>query len=703
MAGNKIVTSSEIFNHKKVLSGTIKSQIALPGDNLTIDVLNATLDGAKDFGTRFIPKGSTGLLTAEKKSFYVSPVVKIFASDISGYAYGEEVTYYHNDKLVGKYYMSSVRRVNKFKFEISCISAVGLLDNATHYGGIYEGTPMSHVLADIIGGMVPHTLDTRFQNLPVYGWLPIASRKENLQQLLFAEGASMRKDLHGNLFFTAITNENPSEISNNRLSSNGAISVSSQATRADVTEHSYLKRDTDQDVTLFDGNVSPSSIVTPNGNVVEGLLVTFSDPAHTLSVTDGAILESGVNYAVLGQGSSVNLTGKKYTHTSMVITKQNLPKKLRGLVDASDNIITVKNATLISIANSENVADRMIAYYGSVKEVSVGVVVGSERPGDPITFEDPFGDRNAGFISRMDIRMSNTLKAASTLISGYVPPNIGNNYTKFVVLTGNGVFTAPDGVKSVRVVVIGAGSGGGAGRSGGSGGSTSLTIQKHELEAGGSWSAPNGYGGKGGVKGKGASGGKVYQKTISVSEGEQFSYAASNGGAGSAVGGLLGNVGGDSTFGTLTSADGSSSQSGYANPLNGMIYAQMGSDGTPGGDGGDGSGASSEEAESGSSGKPVGSNMGGRGGVPYNYENAMFKTIRRSGGAGGGGASNLSAGASGSMSSDGNTNWAGRGANATYVASPKNYGAGGNGGNGGGGGSFSVGSDGSDGCIIVFY
>ena len=261
-------------------------------------------------------------------------------------------------------------RVGLIHYKLSCISGVGLLDNTQHYGGMYTGQALSDVVADIISGTVEYSIDEAYQSIPVYNWLPIGTRRENLHQLLFVMGLALKKDANGMIRITALTDSDPAEIEESRLFSGGSIDYNTPSTAVSVAEHTS-------------GEAAAEDIITPNGAKVSGVLVPFDNPIHDLQIDNGEILESGVNYAVLAQSSDCLLTGQKYTHIVREI--------LRGEAGASkDNTATVTDATLVNLANSENVAERVLAYYSKARTVSNDLVVGTERPGDPISMDDPF-------------------------------------------------------------------------------------------------------------------------------------------------------------------------------------------------------------------------------------------------------------------------------------------------------------------------
>ena len=166
--------------------------------------------------------------------------------DLTQYVYGEPVYYYHDDVLIGKFFLSSVMRVGLIHYKLSCISGVGLLDNTQHYGGMYTGQALSDVVADIISGTVEYSIDEAYQSIPVYNWLPIGTRRENLHQLLFVMGLALKKDANGIIRITALTDSDPAEIEESRLFSGGSIDYNTPSTAVSVAEHIHsicIRRD----------------------------------------------------------------------------------------------------------------------------------------------------------------------------------------------------------------------------------------------------------------------------------------------------------------------------------------------------------------------------------------------------------------------------------------------------------------------------
>lgn len=542
MNHNTITVGSRVFTGADLKSGSCYIAESIAGEELSIDTLEATVESAVD---------------------------------LTGLPYGEAVTYQHDNALIGKFFLSSVKRVGASAYDLSCVSAVGLLAGSMHLGGLYTGQTAAVVLADIIGGMVEYTVDDKVKSVKVYGWLPYATRRDNLHQLLFAVGASITKTVAGTLNIKYLTANDPKLISTDRLYAGGSIDHNTPATEAQVTEHVYFASANDQTNTLFDN--------TDGSGTANNQLVTFDGPHHDLTVSAGlTIVSSGVNHAVLsGTGT---LTGKAYSHQTKIISKQ------AEAPAGTEHVVSVTDATLVSPVNSSSVAERVLAYYSGAYHATMGLVVGEERPGDSVRYTNPFEEVDTGLIKSMDINISNTLKADATITGGYVPTGSGNDFEHCVVLTGSGTWTVPAGVKKIRVVPIGAGDAGFDGADGEQGtGASGRSTQNNAtatLSRGQSVSASTSANlserqkGEGGTGGEAGSPGKVLEADLAVTAGSQFSYRCGVGGQSNGAKGTA------STFGDLSSDGGAIYTNGFIDIINGVIYAARGADGVNGGNGG---------------------------------------------------------------------------------------------------------------------
>ena len=60
-----------------------------------------------------------------------------------------------------------------------------------------------------------------------------------------------------------------------------------------------------------------------NSGTGNNIFVLFNEPLHDLAITNGSIVESGANYAVINANSGCQLSGNKYKHTKVIHRKNN--------------------------------------------------------------------------------------------------------------------------------------------------------------------------------------------------------------------------------------------------------------------------------------------------------------------------------------------------------------------------------------------
>lgn len=665
----------------KLMSANCYIGDSLSADELTVDTLTAVVRDY-DLETRLLAAQGTlvtagGMLLVAKRDRY----------GLLRYDYGAEVFYHHGDDLIGKFYLENIKRKGKNEYQFNCVSGVGLLLTDYHYGGVYTGQTMAEVVADIIHGIVPYTLDAELGATPLYGWLPKATRRNNLRDVLFAVGGQIRKDTAGQINIVPMSAGTPYEIVPDEMYIGGSVTGGNPASAVQITEHAYIALPTDDPVTLFDGEAAADTIVTPNGRTVAGVLVEFGEPVHDLTATNTTILESGANYAVLSQSPAATLVGLRYTHTERIISR-------RGSAAASPNVVPSSACKLVNLLNAENVADRVMAYYGAAKSIEADLVVTSQKPGDAVSFTDPFGDATQGYIQSLDITMSHILKARATLIAGYIPTASGNYYQHVVIITADQTFTVPAECRGkIRAVLIGGGDGGLMGENGSDGGSTTTDF---------------GEPGEGGAPGTPGSGGNIFVITLAVPVGQTFAAKIGSPGIGQTTESEA-TKGGATTFGPYSSANGLPSEDGYVDLINRTVYGARGDEGIPGSKGSSSSGDGPDVVYK---------------GVTYTHgsQGASKSGGGSYGGYGGGAAAGSNGGDGGDYHSSDMGGDGGKGADAVApdaASTPGKGGAAGHGGGGGGamgypqskyglagsgkGGLASPGGDGAKGVALIYY
>lgn len=623
-------------------------------------------------------------------------------------------------EIKARFASSGVSRIGPVTYQLTGRSPMGALTGMAHTGGIYTGQTVREVVRDICGA-VPVIVESAYADVKLYGWLPYcqppgSSARDNLVQVLFAIGAYLGTDLNGVLRVEKLWDGVASTVSGDRMYLGGSVKTAAKVSAVSVAEHQYTPGS--EDTKLYEGTAE------------QGALVTFSEPMHSLTATGFTILESGANYAKLSAGTGT-LTGKKYIHNTRLVTET-------VAAGAAENVKSVTDATLVSLVNSRAVAKRLAAYYACRETVSNAIVAGAERPGHVVSIYHPYDLRMVtACIESLDSTMSGTVKSNLQGVVGFVPPqpDTSQYYDKRVVLIGSGTWMVPDGVTAARYVLIGSGGGGSRGQDGAAG-----EIKPLSFGSTGTFTAGPGAGGAGGAGGAAGLCGKVLQGEMELTPGAQIAYSAGPGGTAGQAPGEAGQAGTDTTFGALTSADGTRPESGYVDTVTGDTLCLPGAEGVAGGNGGDGGSGGG----TGGSGGDAASWTGGAGAEgksgPLKNQDGTSQGSYSFGGGGGSGAAYGANGkdapgkAQDGSSPSGSTAYdCADGVDAlphpaNPVGSYGSGGAGGNGGSGGGGsgqikltlnnydggagywrpkggaaGKASIARDGNPGCVILYY
>ena len=670
---NKLIYKTWTFEDDRVKSGSCYLETSLPASSLGINTLEV--------------------------------VVKCADAAIADFAQNDQVTYYYKGHQRGIYYIQSVERIGPDRYTLTAVSALGLLAQKRHPGGIYTGQTVQEVVTDICGD-IPVIIKSNLANIALYGWLPYVappkeSAKDNLSQVLFAIGAAITNDLDGVLRIEPLWSGVSGFLDDDHVCRGGKVTTEPAVTAVSVTEHQYFQGGETKE--LFEGS-------TQSGDII-----TFNEPAYDLTAEGFTILESGANYAKVSSGTG-KLTGKTYIHNTRQVTVEVTPGPVENIKTPTGN------PTLVSLVNSYAVVQRLAAYYKCRETIEAPALIGAEHPGAVVSMYHPYGKKMVtACLETLDAHMSAVLKADLKALVGYEPPDIAQQeyYDTREVITSSGSFTVPEGVTHIRAVLIGGAYGGKPGNPGETGGVGKKFTYTSSVSGTSTYWRTLGLGGKGGLGGEGGQAGKVLVVDIDATPGQVITFNIGTGGAANSAGT-------ETTFGAHSSKDGSVLPDGYVDPVTGDVYATAGDVGLPGGDGNGWAGGdlNRSNALNIAQGAPVGGYGPGENSLETASEPGYYVYYYIMSG---GGARNKNGSIEGgSISTKLSECKGGNGANATLVPGrPSVPGKGGTGGSGGGGGGGaaaqemlsstdataqggdgglgSIGGPGANGAVILYY
>lgn len=395
-------------------------------------------------------------------------------------------------------------------------------------------------------------------DLTVYGWLPVCTKREAFHQLMFAKGVSLLKSGNGKLLFTSLTNSIAGEISNDDLYIGGTAEFLDHTNTIEVTEHSYTSTSetAEEESVLYENKL----------NVDNPYMIEFSGAPVEYNGTLGDIVCYLTNCNAAFVAGIGKIMGYPYLHEEKINRRQ-----IGSYGDGKT--VSVSDATLVTLVNSEVIADKLEAYYGSAYLVKNGVIFNEERTGNKYTFKNPFSETASGFLAKASLKVSSIIRSDCEF-AVYDAPEMEDGFNHYVILSGSGIWTVPDEVLQaesprIRAILIG----------GGNGGSSGYAGQDGEAFTSGKYSTEEAAGGDIGNPGNP---GKVYDVVID-NPASTISYSCGTGGSGGAVNSSktsvnAGSNGGNTTLTvgstTYSSASGNVFENGYVNLFTGAVFAK---------------------------------------------------------------------------------------------------------------------------------
>ena len=626
---------SYYFENDRITEAEAVQNVSLIGQELSVDTFTPTVqDDMTNLISAEIFRSSDGqyIYTAIGEIYAVDVDDSIFASGLIQLDYGTPVWFYQNDTLVGKFYVESVRRTGANSYQIQTVSAIGLLNSMYHAGGMFMGTTfgvvLAHILASGIHGtgdpVIEYYIDDDVANLPVSGWLPYATKRQNLYQLVFANGVNIVKNIDGNPRFTFIYTapSDMEEVDEEVIYLEGSVDYSNPYSQVSVMEHTYTEPVNGESIVLFDNT---------GAEAVDHKEVFFSNAPvviSTINASAGLTFTSATVNSAIVSGSG-QLTGVLYLHSIRETT-------FGDPQSSDDKTISVPDCTMVNVINSQNLLLRLYAFYcpeGHIEVVRGSIQYNGERCGKVYRLKNAFRETVTAYMSSMTFTVSSFNKADIELYANYTPAGQQGLYKNVIILDAatfaedGGTFTVPDGVTEMKVVLIGGGTGGGSGWPGHNG-EDAITYTEVESTADLTAIWYGAEGGDGGDGGDGGSPGKIYTVLLQ-NPNATYSYTIGTGGEGGAHTGYIpdtvdelraamenehpgteytdnelqnmintyensgwagspnpGSAGTASTFGIYTSADGVAPTGGYYEPITDQFFATGGNAGIRGGKGG---------------------------------------------------------------------------------------------------------------------
>lgn len=277
----------------------------------------------------------------------------------------QPLSVYFNGTLRATTFVTQSKRKAKRQWGVMSEDYVGMLDKITFMGGMYENKNAVELLESIfIQAKVPYRISSTLGGNAVTGHVPICTCRDALMQICFAIGAVVDTSNSDRLNVYELSSDIDQTIPLERTMQGQTFDDGDRVTEVRLTQHTYTK--TNEVVEAY------SAFESGTGT---DILVKFSEPLYNLTISQGTISSSGANYAIITANGGCVLAGRKYEDKTIIKAMKN------PIVSASDleNIISINNATLISVDNSDTILQKCYEHLIKTNKISLKAIEGKSH------------------------------------------------------------------------------------------------------------------------------------------------------------------------------------------------------------------------------------------------------------------------------------------------------------------------------------
>lgn len=290
---------------------------------------------------------------------------------------------YFDDRLISTTFIKSFKRKSRNTWSIQTEDYIGIMENIPYYGGIYENQNAKELLKDIFNkSNVPFFISDIFDGVEISGYIPYTNCREALLQVALAIGAIVDTSYSAMVNVYALNNDVSQTIPLNRILQGQEFESDTRLTAVEVYAHKYIPAV--DALTVYESSQQGEG---------KNIFIAFNEPLHNLSISNGMILSSGSNYAIINAEENCVLTGRRYEHHTTIKCKSN-PSIL---ATDTENVVVVRNATLVSESNIDTVLQRCYNYYKNQDAIRLKIVEGKHKVVDDVLYGRlPYGSFTYG-------------------------------------------------------------------------------------------------------------------------------------------------------------------------------------------------------------------------------------------------------------------------------------------------------------------
>lgn len=315
----------------------------------------------------------------------------------------QRLVLYREDDPLATHYITGSSRESRNVYTLQAHSPIGLLEDQ-FLGGMYLGMRIDDLLKLILGTQ-PFVLEKGLLQTYLYGYLPVCTRREALQQVALAAGAVVTTMGDGVCRIRPVAQAVEGVFPAGDIFLGATVTTRPRYSRVEVAAHSYTRGE-------------QLHVLLDQEPVYGTQMFTFDAPYHDYFLTGGQIVESDVNYICIEAQGLVTLQGREYLHTVQMYGKSDP----RAVDMERENVLKVTDATLVTGRNAQAVLQQLYATAQLRQTMEMEAVIRGQKAGQKITAVTPWDSQTQGYITAMESRLTPKGQVASIKLVGMERP-----------------------------------------------------------------------------------------------------------------------------------------------------------------------------------------------------------------------------------------------------------------------------------------
>lgn len=304
-----------------------------------------------------------------------------------------------NGRKLATSFVKKASRKGENAWSVEAEDYIGLMDTIYFKGGVYTDKLAVDLIDEIFTtAKIPYRIIGDIGDEMISGHIGYVSCREALMQVMFAIKAIADTSDSEYVDIYRLSDEISDNIGKQRIMQGQSTTDGTRVTSVELTSHTYRK-----------GTEQVKAYEAESSGIGESIFVSFSDPLYDIEISDGEIIESGNNYAIINANDGCILYGFKYEHDTTVYRKNN-PNVLLSDIE---NIIAIDNATLVSKSNVAELLGHCYDYLLNQSSTSIKIIDGgSYKPtkvSDVITYETEYLGEAQGRIIKQKFSLNGSI------------------------------------------------------------------------------------------------------------------------------------------------------------------------------------------------------------------------------------------------------------------------------------------------------